>query len=298
MNERSSLTSVNPVGGSQNDKTDHKSWLHIIGQALIGKIRSTTQVLEVIQEAKEQKILNNDEYSMIRGVIDVSEMQVREIMTPRSQMTVLRLADPVEDNLNEIVRSSHSRFPVIGNSKDDIEGILLAKDVLTFCLTNNKQNLSLKDIIRPPMIVPESKRVNVLLKEFRENKNHIAIIVDEYGGVSGLVTIEDVLEEIVGNIEDEFDVEEDALIIELDDNSFEVDALTPIDEFNAYFQVNFDHDEFETIGGLVLSAFAHLPSKGEQTTLEQLLFTVLEADHRRIHQLKIERIAITETDID
>ncbi len=290
MNDRSSQTSTSPSGSPAEKENEGRSWLERIGHALIGEISSTVQILELLRDAKKRHIIGNDELSMIEGVLEVKETQVREIMLPRSQMMVLKIDDPIEDVLNEIVSSSHSRYPVIGDSKDDIEGILLAKDVLTYCLSNQKDDLKIRDILRPAVIIPESKRLNVLLKDFREFKNHIAIIVDEYGGVSGMVTIEDVLEEIVGDIEDEYDIEDENSIIELGENQYTINSLTPIDEFNEYFSVHLNDEEFDTIGGVVMNAFGHFPMRNEEITIEQFHFKVLKSDRRRIYLLHITKL--------
>jgi len=296
MKERSSLTSTNSTtSGSQNEndidkEQDNRTWLEKIGHALIGEISTTSELIQVLKDAHERQIIDNDVMSMIEGVIDVSEMQVREIMLPRSQMVVLKIDDPIEKILEEIIDSAHSRFPVIGDSKDDIEGILLAKDILSYCISQDKENINIRDLLRPVVIIPESKRLNVLLKDFREFRNHIAIIVDEYGGVSGLVTIEDVLEEIVGDIEDEHDVEEESSIIHLGNKIYSMDSLTEIDEFNEFFNVEWEHSEFETIGGIIMNAFGHVPKRGETITINQFNFKVMKADHRRIYQLNVTKI--------
>ncbi|MBF0264472.1 MAG: CBS domain-containing protein [Gammaproteobacteria bacterium] len=298
MKERSSLTSTNSqVGGSQSDndndndkEQDNRTWLEKIGHALIGEISSTSDILEVLKDAHARAIIDNDVMSMIEGVIDVSEMQVREIMLPRSQMVVLKIDDPIEEILEKIIESAHSRFPVIGDSKDDIEGILLAKDILSYCISQDKEDINIRDLLRPVVIIPESKRLNVLLKDFREFRNHIAIIVDEYGGVSGLVTIEDVLEEIVGDIEDEHDVEEESSIVHLGNKIYSMDSLTEIDEFNEFFKVEWEHSEFETIGGIIMNAFGHVPKRGETITINQFTFKVIKSDHRRIYQLNVTKI--------
>ncbi|MFK5985057.1 MAG: transporter associated domain-containing protein [Pseudomonadota bacterium] len=287
MNERSSRTPSHAVGSPPEKESDNKTWLEKIGHALVGEITTTEQVMELLTEAEQRQVISSESLSMIEGVLDVSEMQVREIMIPRSQMTVLKLDQPLNDILETIISSAHSRFPVTGDNRDDIEGILLAKDLLPFCLQVHKKQLEIKDILRPAVIIPESKRLNVLLKEFREFRNHIAIVVDEYGGVSGLVTIEDVLEEIVGEIEDEYDIEEEKNIQSHSDGIFSVNSLTPIDDFNDTFSSHFSDDEYETIGGVVMNAFGHMPGKGEEIELDGLLFKILKADHRRIYLIRV-----------
>ncbi|MFK5893490.1 MAG: transporter associated domain-containing protein [Pseudomonadota bacterium] len=287
MNERTIKTPAKIVGSPKKKEFDSKGWLEKIGQALVGEISTTDEVMELLQDAQQRQIISSESLSMIEGVLDVSEMQVREIMIPRSQMSVLKLDDTLNDILKTIVSSAHSRFPVIGDNRDDIEGILLAKDLLPFCFEGNKEQLKIRDILRPAVIIPESKRLNVLLQDFREYRNHIAIVVDEYGGVSGLVTIEDVLEEIVGEIEDEYDIEEEKNIISNGEGIYSVNSLTPIDEFNDSFLSHFSDEEYETIGGVVMNAFGHMPAKGEELELEGHLFKILKADKRRIYLLRV-----------
>ena len=267
--------------------SNNDSLLKRIGTALVGKISTTEEVLELLHEAQTRSVISRESLSMIEGVLDVSEMQVSEIMVPRSQMKVLKLEDPLNKTLNTIISSAHSRFPVIGDNRDDIEGILLAKDLLPFCLEEQSNNLSIRDILRPAVVIPESKRLNVLLKDFREYRNHIAIVVDEYAGVSGLVTIEDVLEEIVGEIEDEYDIEEEKNIQSHGKGIYSVNSLTPIDDFNEAFSSHFSDDEYETIGGVVMNAFAHMPAKDEAIVINGYTFKVLKADHRRIYSLGV-----------
>ncbi len=214
-------------------------------------------------------------------------MQARDIMVPRSHMQVLKADASLEEFLPQIIQSGHSRYPVIGENPDDVVGILLAKDLLPQILEGRQEDFSLESLMGPASVVPESKRLNVLLREFRENRNHMAIVIDEYGGVAGLVTIEDVLEEIVGEIEDETDLETDAFIRELADGGYLVRALTPIDDFNEQFGTDFSDDEFDTIGGLVMQQFGHLPGRSETTTIEGFEFKVLNANQRMIHSLRV-----------
>ncbi len=248
------------------------------------------ELLALMRGAFERHLLDADALSMIEGVLSVSETTVRDIMIPRSQMDCVSIEDEVPDFIPTVVETRHSRFPVIGESKDDVIGILLAKELLNYFA--NPEAFTLRDTLRPAVFVPESKRLNVLLREFRANRNHIAIVVDEYGGVSGLVTIEDVLEQIVGDIEDEYDFDEseDNIIAEAN-GRFRVKAQTEIPDFNEHFGTTFDDDELDTVGGLVLRAFGRLPKRGEVTTLEGLRFRVLRADSRRLHTLQIERLA-------
>jgi len=247
-------------------------------------------LLDLMRGAYERRLLDADALSMIEGVLSVSETTVRDIMIPRAQMDCVSIDDEPPDFLPLILDTKHSRFPVIGESKDDVTGILLAKELLNYYA--KPEGFVLRDTLRPAVFVPESKRLNVLLREFRANRNHIAIVVDEYGGVSGLVTIEDVLEQIVGDIEDEYDFDEsiDNIIPEAN-GRFRVKAQTEIADFNGYFGTQFEKEEFHTVGGLVLKAFGRLPKRGETTTLEGLRFRVLRADSRRLHTLQVERIA-------
>ncbi len=246
-------------------------------------------LLDLLRGAYERRLLDADALSMIEGVLMVSEATVRDIMIPRAQMDCVSIDDDPPEFMPLILETKHSRFPVIGESKDDVIGILLAKELLNYYA--KPEGFVLRDTLRPAVFVPESKRLNVLLREFRANRNHIAIVVDEYGGVSGLVTIEDVLEQIVGDIEDEYDFDEsiDNVIPEAN-GRFRVKAQTEIGDFNAHFGTRFENEEFHTVGGLVLKAFGRLPKRGEATTLEGLRFRVLRADSRRLHTLQVERV--------
>jgi len=292
MNERSEQAST-PESRSptlEDKNTNKKGWLEKIGQALIGSLDTPDQILELLRDAEKRDILGLDALSMIEGVLEVNEMKVRDIMIPRSQMTVLEIDAPIKETLRIIVESAHSRFPVIGDNRDDIEGILLAKDILSFFLDEEQQQLEIRDLLRPAVIIPESKRLNVLLKDFRNYRNHMAIIVDEYGGVSGLVTIEDVLEQIVGEIADEHDFDEEKNIISRGEGIYAVNSLTPVEEFNDYFQASFSEREFDTIGGLVLKSFGHMPERNETTEIDGFLFTVIKSDHRRLYLLQVQSL--------
>jgi len=245
------------------------------------------ELLDLLHGAFEHKLLDADALSMIEGVLSVSEMTVRDIMIPRAQMDVVSEDDAPAEFIPLVLETRHSRFPVIGESKDDVVGILLAKELLNFYL--NPEGFNLRDMLRPAVFVPESKRLNVLLRDFRANRNHMAIVVDEYGGVSGLVTIEDVLEQIVGDIEDEYDFDEseDNIIAEAN-GRYRVKAQTEIGDFNTHFATDFADDEFDTVGGLVLQAFGRLPKRGESTVIGPLRFRVIRADSRRLHTLQVE----------
>jgi len=248
------------------------------------------ELLELLRGAFERRLLDADALSMIEGVLDVSEMTVRDVMIPRSQMDCVSMDDEPAAFIPFVLETRHSRFPVIGESKDDVVGILLAKELLNYY--RDPGAFSLRDTLRPAVFVPESKRLNVLLREFRSNRNHIAIVVDEYGGVSGLVTIEDVLEQIVGDIEDEYDFDEteDNIIAE-GGGRFRVKAQTEVADFNARFGSQLADDAVDTVGGLVVHAFGRLPKRGDTVTIGEWRFRIVRADSRRIHTLQVERIA-------
>jgi len=248
------------------------------------------ELLELLHGAFEHKLLDADALSIIEGALQVSEMTVRDIMIPRAQMDVVSIDEDPSQFIPFVLETRHSRFPVIGETKDDVVGILLAKELLNFYAKSEAFNL--RDTLRPAVFVPESKRLNVLLRDFRANRNHIAIVVDEYGGVSGLVTIEDVLEQIVGDIEDEYDFDEaeDNIIPEAN-GSYRVKAQTEIADFNETLGSDFSSDEFNTVGGLVLQAFGRLPKRGETTTIGDFRFKVIRADSRRLYTLQVERQA-------
>jgi magnesium and cobalt transporter len=265
-----------------------KSWLDKLKNSISGEPKNRQELVAVITDAEQNEIIDPQTREMIEGVIGVNEMRVRDIMIPRAQMSTIDVEQKVEEFLPIMLESAHSRFPVISEDKDHIEGILLAKDLLSFAF-NTEKNFNLRDILRPAVIVPESKRVDVLLKEFRQQRYHMAIVVDEYGGVSGLVTIEDILEIIVGEIEDEFDIEEDGTddIRPLNKSTYSVKALTPVDDFNEFFETTFSEEEADTIGGIVLKAFGHMPETSEEVTINDIHFKVTNSDKRRLIQLKV-----------
>jgi magnesium and cobalt transporter len=248
------------------------------------------ELLKLLHGAFEHKLLDADALSIIEGALQVSEMTVRDIMIPRAQMDVVSIEDEPAQFIPFVLETRHSRFPVIGENKDDVVGILLAKELLNYYA--NPESFELHDTLRPVVFVPESKRLNVLLRDFRANRNHIAIVVDEYGGVSGLVTIEDVLEQIVGDIEDEYDFDEaqDNIIAEAN-GRYRVKAQTEIAAFNEKFGSDLSDEEFDTIGGLVLKAFGRLPKRGETTTVDKFRFRVVRADSRRIYTLQVEKLS-------
>jgi len=266
---------------------ENRTWFEKISQALTGEPKDREQLLEVLRDSEQRNLLDADSLAMIEAVMQVTEMHVRDIMIPRSQMEVVDRDVPPEEFLPTILKSGHSRFPVINDTRDEVVGILLAKDLLAYFAAGDKVRFEIRDVMRTPVFVPESKRLNVLLNEFRSNRNHMAIVVDEYGGVAGLVTIEDVLEQIVGEIEDEYDIDEDSFIMKYSNDHFSVKALTPVEEFNEYFQSSLDESEFDTVGGLVMKSFGHMPARGESIKIGKFNFTVLRADNRRIHLLQL-----------
>lgn len=281
MNEDQSTISSNQ---------EKKSWLERLSHAFSGEPKNRQDLFAILNEAHENQIIDSDALHMIKGALKVSDMQVRQVMIPRAQMTVIPNDAVLEDILSIIVESGHSRFPVIGEDKDEIEGILLAKDLVKF-FTNSSENTSetfvLTSFLRTPVVVPESKRVNILLNEFRTSRNHMAIIIDEYGGVAGLVTIEDLLEEIVGEIDDETDEEEDPFIQMIDEKSYKINALITIDDFNEFFESKFTNDEFDTIGGMIVNSQGRLPEVSDQIAFGKFNFEVMSSDNRRLHQLRL-----------
>lgn len=264
-----------------------RSWLEKIALLFSSEPHNRKDLEGVLAIAAENEVIDQDARSIMEGAMKVSDMQARDIMIPRAQMVVIKAESTLEEILPQIIRSAHSRYPVVGESPDDIQGILLAKDLLPELLNKDHSEFHMQPLLRPTVVVPESKRLNVLLREFRENRNHMAIVIDEYGGVAGLVTIEDVLEEIVGEIEDETDVDEDNFIRKISDDDFFIKALTPIEDFNEYFRTEFSDEEFDTIGGLVIQAFGHMPARNEVTQIENFEFKVINADQRKIHSLRM-----------
>jgi len=257
--------------------------------------KNRQELIEIFRAAEEKDILDSDSLEMVEGVFEISQMQVRDIMLPRSQMIVLEIDDTVNEFLPKITGSSHSRFPVIGENRDEVIGIVMAKDLLKLNLKDlSHEAFPLKQILRTANFVPESKRLAVLLSEFRKTHNHMAIVIDEYGGVAGLVTIEDILEEIVGDIEDEFDTNDGPFIQALEGEKFIVNGLTPIEDFNEYFHVSLSEEEFDTIGGLVTHALGHVPLAGEKILLASFQFHILSADKRRVRQLEVEKLPASE----
>ncbi|MCG9697411.1 CNNM family magnesium/cobalt transport protein CorC [Shewanella sp. Isolate11] len=276
-----------------------KGWLEKVSQLFQGEPQNRDELVEVIHDAEQREVISEDTREMIKGVLEVSDLRVRDIMIPRAQIVALKIDNTVEELLSTVIGSAHSRFPVVNEDKDHIEGILLAKDLLQYGFKNSDEPFSLEQVIRPAVVVPESKRVDVLLKEFRSQRYHMAIVVDEYGGVSGLVTIEDILEEIVGEIEDEFDHDsaEETEIRKVGKQIYMLKALTPIEDFNETFNTQFSDEEFDTVGGLVSHAFGHLPERNEKIIIDDIEFKVISADTRRLVQLRV-KLPDTQTEDD
>jgi len=265
-----------------------KTWVEKIGAAFSNQPRNREELLDILRDACEHGILDDDALAMMEGAIEVSETQVRDAMIPRSQMVVVNNDARLDEFLPQIIESGHSRFPVIGENKDEVIGILLAKDLLPH-VASGGENFDLASTIRPAVVIPESKRLNVLLRDFRVSRNHMAIVIDEYGGVSGLITIEDVLEEIVGEIGDEYDEEEEVLIQPLGDGRYQVQALTPIEDLNEKFGSSLSDDDYDTVGGLLLAEFGRVPEFDEVVTLaDRFEFRVIKADNRRIITLEMQ----------
>ncbi|OOC09325.1 MULTISPECIES: HlyC/CorC family transporter [Thioalkalivibrio] len=278
--------------GSEANTTGGAGLLRRLLEPALQRLRrephSRPELVETLRGAQDREVLDPEALTMLEGVLNVADMQVRDIMIPRAQMEVVRRDAPLSEFLPDVVASAHSRLPVVGDHRDEVVGILLAKDLLRFFGDPDDTAFDMQEILRPAVFVPESKRLNVLLKEFRLSRNHMAIVVDEYGGVAGLVTIEDVLEQIVGEIEDEHDVEDYLTqIMQHPGGRYTIKALTPLEEFNAYFQTAYDEDAFDTVGGLLLSHFAHVPHRGETLNLDGMQFRVLRADNRRLHLVEM-----------
>ncbi len=276
------------AGREAADKSQRRTMREWIGDLFSGEPDNVSELLEMLQDAAQRQLIEVDALNMIFGALHVSDMHARDIMIPRSALVVVEEDQQPAEFLPTVIASQHSRFPVVGDDLEDIKGILHAKDLLPLVLQEGGQRFNMKDSIRPAAVIPESKRLNVLLQEFRANRNHMALVVDEYGQISGAVTIEDVLEQIVGEIEDEHDVDDDSFVKQLEPRSFHVKATTTIEDFNEYFGERFSDEEFDTIGGLVLQAFGHVPELGETVELGALRFEVLNADSRRLRLLRVD----------
>ena len=264
-----------------------RSWLERVADLFSGEPADRADLQEVLRAAADRQVIEGDVLNILFGALQVSDMRARDIMIPRSQLVSLRADSTPKEFLPRLIESRHSRFPVIGDDLDDVKGILHAKDLLPLLLDEHPGDFDIKDCIRRATVVPESKRLNDLLQEFRSTRNHMAVVVDEYGNVAGAVTIEDVLEQIVGDIEDEYDVEDEDYVNRLDEHNFTVKAVMPVDEFNEYFDAELPEDEFDTIGGIVLHAFGHLPKRDEAVKAHGYAFRVLNADSRRVRLLHV-----------
>ena len=278
------------MNDDRKPEVEERSWLDRLTHFISGEPQTKSDLEDVLSLAEEHEIIDQDARKIMEGALLVTNMQVRDIMIPRAQMIVIDSDESVQEALPKIIDAGHSRFPVIGEGMDDVIGILLAKDLLPL-VESDSAPPALRQLMRPVIAVPESKRLNVLLREFRQNRNHMAIVIDEYGGIAGLITIEDVLEEIVGEIEDETDVAEKKPIRPMSDGTFIVEALTAIDDFNAFFNTEFSDDEFDTIGGVVVNAFGQLPSRNQSIQLNHFEFSVIRADERRLSSLRVRPVA-------
>jgi magnesium and cobalt transporter len=276
--------------GPGSNGSGSRTWLEKLGRAFGGEPKSRDDLVELLRDVSSQGLIEAETLAMLEGALEVDELQVRDVMVPRSQMVVIAEQSTLSEILPVIIESGHSRFPVVGEDKDEVRGILLAKDLLQLVVGDDVPALA--DLLRPAVIIPESKRLNVLLREFRVSKNHMALVVDEYGGVSGLITIEDVLEEIVGDIDDEHDAEAIEDIQTIETGRYMVQALTAIDDFNEHLGTDFSDDEYDTIGGLVVAEFGRLPEAGESVVIGEWEFTVASADDRRLHAMEVSQAAV------
>ena len=273
---------------SENDRNDQsKSWLEKLSMAFINEPTSRDELISLLRAAQQRELLDDEALSIIEGAMAVSKMKTREIMVPRSQVVFVQLDMTPEEFLPLIIDSGHSRFPVLDDGPDKVVGILMAKDLLPLALNRNNTRFNIRDNIRRYTAIPESKPVDVLLQDFREKRNHIAVVYDEYANISGIVTIEDVLEQIIGDIEDEYDIHEDDFIKKHTDGRYTVKALTPIEDFNEHFGCHFSDKYVDTVGGVVLGQFGHLPKRDETVVVDGFNFKVLNADRRRIHLLEL-----------
>ena len=277
---------------SENDRNDQsKSWMEKLmeklSMAFINEPTSRDELISLLRSAQQRELLDDEALSIIEGAMTVSKMKTREIMVPRSQVVFVQLDMTPEEFLPLIIDSGHSRFPVLDDGPDKVVGILMAKDLLPLALNRNRIRFNIRDILRNCTAIPESKPVDVLLQDFREKRNHIAVVYDEYANISGIVTIEDVLEQIIGDIEDEYDIHEDDFIKQHTDGSYTVKALTPIEDFNEHFGCHFSDRYVDTVGGVVLGQFGHLPKRDETVVVDGFNFKVLNADSRRIHLLEL-----------
>jgi magnesium and cobalt transporter len=271
------------------------SWARRLSK-LFAEPQDQEQLIELIRSASERHILDSEALSIVEGALNVSQMKARDIMIPRSQVVMVSRDSEPAEILKLIAEATHSRFPVIDDDRDDVIGILLAKDLLAAVTRAGEFDFDLRELLRPAVFIPESKRLNVLLREFRARRNHMAIVVDEYGGVAGMVTIENVLEQIVGEIEDEHDIDDDAPILQRNDTTYAIKALATVEDFNEHFDADWSDEDFDTVGGYVVNQFGHLPERGEKITIRRFKFTVVRADNRRVHLLEMTILPKFETE--
>ena len=269
-----------------DEQTGDSSWVERLSHFFSAEPRDRNELMEILRDMQKRHIIDRDALSMIEGVLMVSELRVRDIMIPRAQMAVVHQDSVLEEVFPLVIDTAHSRFPVIGEDRSEVVGIMLAKDLLPYAL-RQELKVPVKKVMRQALFVPESKRLNVMLREFRMRRQHMAIVIDEYGAAAGLVTIEDILEQIVGEIADEHDLEEE-FIFRRSNRVYTVKAVTPIDEFNDYFDTHFSDEDFDTIGGLIVHTLGHVPTKGERVRLDRFEFEVLRADNRRVYLLKVK----------
>lgn len=271
---------------ARTSRTKQGSWLQRLSR-FFWEPQDLEQVIDSLRSVSQQHVIDAETLAIVEGALSVSQLHARDVMIPRSQVVMVSRDASTEETLKLIAETAHSRFPVIDDDRDDVIGILLAKDLLAGVISSGKLDFNLRELLRPAVFIPESKRLNVLLREFRARRNHMAIVVDEYGGVAGMITIENVLEQIVGEIDDEHDIDDDAAILQRNDNTYIVKALTSLEDFNEYFHSNWSDEDFDTVGGFVINQFGHLPERDEQITIGKFQFTVLRADSRRIHLLEM-----------
>lgn len=283
---------------TSDSSSNNRSWLGKLGHLLAGEPETRKELLAIIKTARNNGMFDVETYGIIEGALNVSELQARDIMIPRAQMITINLSDTPKEFLPTVIQSAHSRFPILGEDSDEVVGTLLAKDLLPLALDQSLyDHFHLKDHLRPAFVIPESKRLDSLLHEFRVSRNHMAIVINEYGGLAGLVTIEDVLEQIVGDIEDEHDLEDDSDILEDDQGHYVLKALTPIEDFNEFFNASLDEEDFDTVGGLVLQHFGRMPSQDEEIEFGGFHFKVLSGNSRSIHLLQVTPTNNTDDDL-
>lgn len=271
-------------GHRNSSVTNSKFWVKRLTSFLLDP-QNRSQLIDLIRSAANQHVLDTETLAIVEGAMNVSDMQARDIMIPRSQAVIIYKDAPIEETLQIVSKTAHSRFPVIDSGDNNVIGILLAKDLLSIVVSERQFEFSLRELLRPALFIPESKRLNILLREFRAHRNHMAIVVDEYGSVAGIITIENVLEQIVGEIEDEHDIDDDSPIMRHSDTTFAIKALTPVEDFNQYFKTNWSYEIFDTVGGIVVNQLGYMPKRNEQITIERFRFTVMRADNRRVYLL-------------